>query len=72
MISPLFLVNWIYTIIDFSMRSDNEFMEKFTRTTTLLMEYGFAASLVWVYFAIVIVIIAITSKLISKGVYYYE
>ena len=28
MISSLFLVNWIYTIIDFCMRSDNAVMEK--------------------------------------------
>ena len=28
MISSLFLVNWIYTIIDFCMRSDNKVMEK--------------------------------------------
>lgn len=28
MISSLFLVNWVYTIIDFCMRSDNEVMEK--------------------------------------------
>ena len=27
MISSLFLVNWVYTIIDFCMRSDNEVME---------------------------------------------
>lgn len=28
MISSLFLVNWIYTIVDFCMRSDNQVMEK--------------------------------------------
>ncbi len=72
MISPLFLVNWIYTIIDFCMRSDNKVMEKISKTMIVDLNYGFASSLAWVYFGIVIVIIAISSLIISKGVYYYE
>ena len=32
MISPLFLVNWIYTIVDFCMRSDNAVIEKISDT----------------------------------------
>ena len=72
MISPLFLVNWIYTIIDFCMRSDNKVMEKISKTMIVDLNYGFASSMAWVYFGIVIVIIAISSFIISKGVYYYE
>jgi ABC-type sugar transport system permease subunit len=72
MISPLFLVNWVYTIIDFSMRTDNELMEKISTTTTLNMDYGFASAMAWIYFIVVFAIIGITSGLISKGVYYYE
>lgn len=72
MISPLFLVNWIYTIIDFCMRSDNKVMEKISKTMIVDLNYGFASSMAWVYFGIVIVIIAISSLIISKGVYYYE
>jgi len=72
MISPLFLVNWIYTIIDFCMRSDNKVMEKISKTMIVDLNYGFASSMAWVYFGIVIVIIAIISLIISKGVYYYE
>lgn len=72
MISPLFLVNWIYTVIDFCMRSDNKVMEKISKTMIVDLNYGFASSMAWVYFGIVIVIIAISSLIISKGVYYYE
>lgn len=72
MISPLFLVNWIYTIIDFCMRSDNKVMEKISSTMIVDLNYGFASAMAWVYFGIVIVIIAISSLIISKGVYYYE
>lgn len=72
MISPLFLVNWIYTIVDFCMRSDNKVMEKISKTMIVDLNYGFASSMAWVYFGIVIVMIALSSFIISKGVYYYE
>lgn len=72
MISPLLLVNWVYTIVDFCMRSDNKVMDKITTTMRVNMDYGFASAMAWSYFAIVIAIIGISSLLISKGVYYYE
>lgn len=72
MISSLFLVNWIYTIVDFCMRSDNEVMEKISETMIVDLNYGFSSAMAWIYFAIVIVIIGISSLIISKGVYYYE
>ena len=72
MISSLFLVNWIYTIIDFSMRSDNELITKIQRIMAGQLNYGLASAMSWVYFLVVMLFIAITSFLISKGVYYYE
>ena len=72
MISSLFLVNWIYTIIDFCMRSDNKVMEKISEEMIVQINYGFSSAMSWIYFAIVIVIIGISSLIISKGVYYYE
>ncbi|KAB1439606.1 carbohydrate ABC transporter permease [Candidatus Galacturonibacter soehngenii] len=72
MISPLFLVNWVYTIVDFCMRSDNQVMEKISNTMIVDLNYGFASAMAWVYFGIVIAIIGISSLIISKGVYYYE
>ncbi|MDE6607155.1 MAG: sugar ABC transporter permease [Lachnospiraceae bacterium] len=72
MISPLLIVNWIYTIVDFCMRSDNEVIEKISETMIVNLNYGFASSMAWIYFVIVIAIIGISSLIISKGVYYYE
>lgn len=72
MISSLFLVNWIYTVIDFCMRSDNQVIDKIQDTMMLKLDYGFASAMSWVYFLIVIVIVGISSLVISKGVYYYE
>lgn len=72
MISSLFLVNWVYTIIDFCMRTDNQVMEKIREEMIVQINYGFSSAMSWIYFVIVIVIIGISSILISKGVYYYE
>ena len=72
MISSLFLVNWIYTVVDFCMRSDNEVIEMITKVMNTQLNYGLASAMSWAYFLIVIIIIGISSLIISKGVYYYE
>lgn len=72
MISSLFLVNWIYTVIDFCMRSDNEVIRKILKTFQQEIKYGYASAMSWSYFLIVIVIVGITSLIISRRVYYYE
>ena len=72
MISSMFLVNWIYTIIDFCMRTDNAVIEKIQNTMTQMMDYGLSAAMSWTYFIVVMLFTAVTSFLISKGVYYYD
>lgn len=72
MISSLMLVNWIYTIVDFCMRSDNEVMKKIQEELVVQLNYGFSSAMAWVYFVIVLALIGISSLVISKGVYYYD
>lgn len=72
MVSGLLLVNWIYTIIDFCMRSDNKVIDKITTVMVSQLQYGFASAMSWIYFLIVIIYVGITSLIISKGVYYYD
>ena len=72
MISSLFLVNWVYTIVDFCMRSDNELVEKISDQMIAYINYGFASAMSWIYFVVVLAIIGISSLIISKGVYYYD
>ncbi|WP_312371571.1 carbohydrate ABC transporter permease [Lachnoclostridium sp.] len=72
MISSLILVNVVYTIIDFFIRTDNQVMEKISETMTQKMDYGFTTAMAWVYFMIVMVVIGVVSAIISKRVYYYE
>ncbi|MBQ7926805.1 MAG: sugar ABC transporter permease, partial [Lachnospiraceae bacterium] len=47
MVSSLFLVNMIYTVVDFCMRTDNEVMTKITDTMMLYLNYGFSSALSW-------------------------
>ena len=72
MLSSLFLVNWIYTVIDFCMRSDNEVIDKITKVTVDQINYGFGSALSWIYFVIVMLIVGISSLIISRRVYYYD
>jgi len=72
MVSSLLLVNWIYTIIDFCMRTDNQVISKISNTMGRELDYGSASAMSWVYFVIVMAYIGITSLIISKGVYYYD
>lgn len=72
MVSSLILVNTIYSIVDFFVRSDNEVMIHIKETMTPALEYGRSSAMAWTYFAIIAVIIGIVSAFISKRVYYYD
>ncbi len=72
MISSMFLVNWIYTIIDFFMKSDNQVIQQVQAEVTRNLDFGYGSALSWIYFGIVIVWIGISSLIISRVVYYYE
>lgn len=72
MISSLVLVNWIYTIVDFCMRTDNDVIDRISTVMNSQLNYGLASSMAWAYFVLVMAIIAVSSFIISKGVYYYE
>lgn len=72
MVSSLILVNLVYTIIDFFIKSDNKVMEKISETMIPMMDYGFSAAMAWIYFGAVILIIAVFAGIISRWVYYYE
>lgn len=72
MVSSPILVNIVYSIIDFLIRTDNEVMEKINKTMSMQMDYGFSSAMAWSYFLCVMGIIAVVSLILSKKVYYYE
>jgi len=72
MVSPLILVNIVYSVVDYLIRTDNRVMEKIQITMMQRMEFGFSTAMAWIYFLVVIIAIGIAMALISRRVYYYE
>ena len=72
MVSPLILVNVVYSVVDYFLRTDNLVMDKISVTLMQRLEFGFATAMAWVYFLAVMIIIGISVGIISKRVYYYE
>ena len=72
-VSPLLLVNIVYTIVDFFMKIDaaageTDLMEKIEETMVINLDYGFASAMSWIYFLVAIIMIALSSLIISRGV----
>ncbi len=73
MVSSMILVNIVYTVIDFFLKTDNAVMEKIDKVGIGgAMDYGQASAMAWVYFLCVIVALGLVSLIISRRVYYYE
>ncbi len=74
MVSPLLMVNCIYTIIDFFMKNNNQVMEHINNIymNGVRMDLGIAAAESWIYFAVAIVFIGISAFIISRAVKSYE
>ncbi len=72
MVSPLMLVCWIYTIVDFFMKTDNKIMEKINEQMITQLNYGYSSALAWIYFVVCMALIGLSSLIISKVVYNYD
>lgn len=72
MVSSLILVNVVYSVVDFFLRTDNRVMNKIFLALTQRLDFGFSTAMAWLYFLIVFIIIGVTMGILSKKVYYYE
>lgn len=74
MVSPLLLVNCIYTIIDFFMKNNNQVMEHINNVymNGVRMDLGIAAAESWIYFGVAVAFIGISAFIISRAVKSYE
>lgn len=72
MVSPLLLVNCIYTIIDFFMKNDNKVMERINEVMYSSLKFGESSAMSWIYFGVAILFIAISSFIINKAVHHYD
>lgn len=73
MVSPLLLVNCIYTIIDFFMKNDNRVIERInTVMYGVQLNFGVASAMSWIYFGVALVFIGISTFIITRAVKSYE
>lgn len=70
MVSPLILVNMIYTIIDSFSRNDMTELIRDVGFTNL--NFGLSSAMAWMYFLAIALILAISTYAISKRVFYYD
>jgi len=70
MVSPLILVNVVYTIIDSFSR--NAMTDLIISTGFDNFDFGLSSAMAWIYFAVVMLILLITTYFVSKRVFYQE
>lgn len=68
-ISPMILVNLVYTVIDCFIDSANPVMSQVI-SKSVGWEYGAAAAMAWTYFAIVGVALGIIAAIVSRFIFY--
>lgn len=70
MVSPLILVNMIYTIIDSF--SNNALTQLIRDTGFVNFNFGLSSAMAWIYFVAIAVILVISTYLVSRKVFYHE
>ena len=68
-VSPMILVNFVYTIIDTFTDPSNQVMARVLQVQAD-WKYGRAAAMAWSYFAIVLVLVGIVFWIMNKFIYY--
>jgi len=72
MVSSLILVNVVYSVVDYFIRTDNQVMQKIFTALVNNLDFGFSSAMAWFYFLIVMIVIGVTFLIFSKRVYYYD
>lgn len=70
MVSPLILVNVVYTVVDSF--ASNSTVELIRNTGLTNFNFGLSSAMAWIYFLSVAFILAVSSYIISKRVFYHE
>ncbi|MBQ8639894.1 MAG: sugar ABC transporter permease [Lachnospiraceae bacterium] len=72
MISPLILVNCIYTIVDSFTNENNEMMNAIRTKIFSEVQYGYGSAMAWIYFVCIALILLVVGGLISRKIFYYD
>ena len=70
LISPYILVNLVYTVVDSFTSYDNQVMRYIVSVNYTNINFSYAAALYWLYFAVVLVLIAILYGVASRRIHY--
>jgi ABC-type sugar transport system permease subunit len=70
LISPLLLVNVVYTIVDSFTAPDNVLLDLIQDTAWSGAGFGVSTAMSWIYFIMIIVLLVLTMLFVSKGVHY--
>lgn len=70
MVSPLILVNVVYTVIDSF--ASNATTDMIRQVGFQNFNFGLSSAMAWIYFLAVALILAVSTYIISKRVFYYE
>ncbi|MCL2004340.1 MAG: sugar ABC transporter permease [Oscillospiraceae bacterium] len=71
MISPIIVINLVYTIID-SFTDYNNQLLRYIHDVAFgsMLDHGYSAALAWIFFAVISVILALSVGLLSRKVFY--
>lgn len=70
MVSPLLLVNFVYSIIDTFVASNNTAMNYITSIAFEKFDFGLSSAMSWIFCLILLAIIGLVSWLVSRRVFY--
>ncbi len=70
LISPLLLVNVVYTIVDSFTAPDNVLLDLIKDTAWSGAGFGVSTAMSWIYFLLIIGLLMLTFVFVSKGVHY--
>lgn len=72
MVSPMIVINVVYTVIDSFFSSSNETLNYVQRVIFKSIKFGYGSALAWIYFLVISIILAFVIFVISKKVFYYD
>lgn len=72
MVSPMIVINVVYTVIDSFFSPANEALRYVQNTIFKSIKFGYGSALAWIYFLFISMILAVVIFFISKKVFYYD
>lgn len=72
MISPMILVNAVYTIVDIMGGLNNNLVKQIYNTSFVIGDYGYGSAMGWIYFLIIGLVLLLFLGVASRMVYYED